>query len=156
MGRKSSDPNTIDRIGSFGLQEWHRMFYRFDTDVPLRWVDVDSAGVVNNAVYLSLMEQARYAYFSHLGLLQGHDVPFVLAEATLQFLKPGRLGMNVQVAACTTKLGSTSFHMSYEVRSGDEVLCKAKAVLVIVDQQMKPCALPDAFRETVAQFEELS
>ena len=35
------------------------MFYRFDTEVPLRWVDVDSAGVVNNAVYLSMMEQAR-------------------------------------------------------------------------------------------------
>lgn len=132
------------------------MFYRFEAEVPLRWVDVDSAGVVNNAVYLSLMEQARYAYFSHLGLMEDHNVPFVLAEATLQFVKPGRLGMNVKVAACTTKLGNTSFHMSYEVRSGDEVLCKAKAALVFVDAQMQPTVLPDAFRETVAQFEELA
>lgn len=131
------------------------MFYRFDTEVPLRWVDVDSAGVVNNAVYLSLMEQARYAYFSHLGLMEGHNVPFVLAEATLQFVKPGRLGMNVTVAARTNKLGNTSFHMDYEVRAGEEVLCKAKAALVFVDAQMQPTALPDAFRETVAQFEEL-
>lgn len=131
------------------------MFYRFDAEVPLRWVDVDSAGVINNAVYLSLMEQARYAYFTHLGLLAGHHVPFVLAETSLQFVKPGRLGMEVQVAVATTKLGTTSFHMSYEVRAGEEVLCKAKAALVFVDQQMKPCTLPVAFRDAVTQFEQL-
>jgi len=132
------------------------MFYRFDTEVPLRWVDVDSAGVINNAVYLTLMEQARYAYFSHLGLMAGHELPFVLAETTMQFLKPGRLGMAVQVSVSTTKLGTSSFDMSYEVRSGDEVLCKSKAVLVFVDKQMKSCPLPENFRATVAQFEELN
>tara|TARA_R110002072_G_scaffold87129_6_gene196689 strand:+ start:8823 stop:9227 length:405 start_codon:yes stop_codon:yes gene_type:complete len=131
------------------------MFYRFDTAVPLRWVDVDSAGVINNAVYLSLMEQARYAYFAHLGLLEGHDVPFVLAESTLKFLRPGRLGMEIEVAVTTTKLGSTSFQMSYEVRSGDHVLCTATAALVFVDEQMKPTALPDNFREVVIQFEQM-
>ena len=36
------------------------MSYRFTVNVPLRWVDVDSWGVVNNAVYLNLMEQARF------------------------------------------------------------------------------------------------
>lgn len=131
------------------------MFYRFDTEVPLRWVDVDSAGVINNAVYLSLMEQARHAYFTQLGLLESHDVPYVLAETTMQFLRPGRLGMDVQVAVATTKLGTTSFHMSYEVRSGEQVLCKGTAALVYVDDQLKPQALPDDFRETVSQFEEL-
>ncbi|MBM3961563.1 MAG: acyl-CoA thioesterase, partial [Planctomycetes bacterium] len=40
------------------------MLFRFAAEVPLRWVDVDSAGVVNNAVYLNLMEQARYLYFT--------------------------------------------------------------------------------------------
>ena len=131
------------------------MFYRFDTEVPLRWVDVDSAGVVNNAVYLSLIEQARYAYFDHLGLMDGHQVPFVLAETTVQFLKPGRLGMKTQVAARTSKFGKTSFHMDYEVRSGDEVLAKAKAALVFVDDAQRPRDVPQAFRDVVAAFEEL-
>ena len=131
------------------------MSYRFETTIPLRWVDVDSAGVINNAVYLSLMEQARYAYFSQLGLMDGHDVPFVLAEATVQFLKPGRLGMAVRVAARTIRLGRTSFPMDYEVRAGDEVLCKATAALVFVDDSMVPRPLPDDFRDAVAQFEQL-
>ena len=153
--RNCWDLDRTDRIRGLGLQQYRLMFYRFEAEVPLRWVDVDSAGVINNAVYLSLVEQARYAYFSHLSLLTGHHVPFVVAETTLQFLKPGRLGMNVVVAVCTTKLGSTSFHMSYEVRSGDEVICKAKAALVFVDDQKQPRALPEDFRATVTQFEEL-
>jgi acyl-CoA thioester hydrolase len=132
------------------------MFYRFDTDVPLRWVDVDSAGVVNNAVYLSMMEQARYAYFTHLGLMTDHVVPFVLAQATVQWLRPGRIGMRVTVAAATTRLGTSSFDMRYEVRAGEEVLCKGDATLVYVDAQTRSCPMPPEFRETVAQFEELA
>ena len=131
------------------------MFYRFDTEVPLRWVDVDSAGVVNNAVFLSLMEQARFSYFSHLGLMTVHRVPFVLAEANVQWLRPGRLGMQVTVAVATTRLGNSSFDMQYEIRNGDEVLCKAKASLVFVDAAMQPSPIPQDFRETLTQFEEL-
>jgi acyl-CoA thioester hydrolase len=132
------------------------MFYRFNTEVPLRWVDVDSAGIINNAVYMSLMEQARYSYFTELGLLQGHEVPFVLAETTMQFVYPGRLDMPIQVAVATTKLGTTSFHMKYEVQSGEQVLCKAIMALVYVDKQMKATALPNDFRETLSQFEQLA
>ena len=131
------------------------MFYRFATEVPLRWVDVDSAGVVNNAVFLSLVEQARFAYFSHLGLVEDHRVPYVLAETTVQFLRPGRLGMELSVAARTSKLGGSSFHMDYEVRSGEDVICKAKAALVYVDDAMQPCEIPADFREVVTTFEEL-
>jgi len=131
------------------------MYYRFDAETPLRWVDVDSVGVVNNAVYMSLMEQARYAYFTHLDLMRDHQIPFVLAEAKLQFVRPGRLGMKVRVGARTTKLGTTSFQMDYEIRGGEEVLCTASATLVFVDEQMRPTPLPATFREAVAQFEEL-
>jgi len=143
-------------IAAAGTGDNAGMFYRFAAEVPLRWVDVDSAGVVNNATFLSMMEQARYAYFTELGLLRDHNVPFVLAETTIQFVRPGRLGMRTEVAAATTKLGNTSFEMQYEVRVGDDVLAKAKATLVFVDDQMQPRAIPEDFRATMAQFEELS
>ncbi|MBL8752863.1 MAG: acyl-CoA thioesterase [Planctomycetes bacterium] len=131
------------------------MFYRFAAEVPLRWVDVDSAGVVNNATYLSLMEQARYLYFKSLGLMVDHRVPFVLAEATVTFVRPGRLGMKCEVAARTAALGNTSFAMEYEIRGDDAVLVTAKAVLVFVDDTWKPSPIPADWRATLAQFEEL-
>lgn len=131
------------------------MFFRFDTAVPLRWADVDSAGVVNNAVFLSLMEQARFQYFQHLGLMKGHAVPFVLAETTVKFERPGRLGMNVEVAVRTRQIGTTSLQMDYEVRGGDETLVTARAALVFVDTHLKPSPVPADWRTAIEQFEEM-
>jgi acyl-CoA thioester hydrolase len=129
------------------------MLYRYCAEVPLRWVDVDSEGVVNNAVYLSLMEQARFLYFDHLGLLPDRKVPFVLAETTVRYLRPGRLGMRTEVAARTSSLGNTSFRMDYEVRSGLEVLATGSAVLVFVDGALRPRPIPDEVRQAIGEFE---
>ena len=131
------------------------MFFRFVTAVPLRWADVDSAGVVNNAVFLSLMEQARYLYFQHLGLMQDHVVPFVLAETTVKFERPGRLGSNIEVACRTRSIGSTSFQMDYEVRADEITLVTARAALVFVDDAMRPSRVPDDWRAAIEQFEEI-
>lgn len=120
---------------------------------PLRWVDVDSEGVVNNAVYLSLMEQARFAYFEQLGLLAGGNVPFVLAEATVRFLRPGRLRMDVVTAARVTRLGRTSFAMEFEVRTEGVVLASGSAALVYVDAALKPVAIEAVARTRIAAFE---
>jgi acyl-CoA thioester hydrolase len=132
------------------------MFFRFAAEVPLRWVDVDSAGVVNNATYLSMMEQARFLYFQHLGLIADHAVPFVLAEVTTKFERPGRLGMRTEVATAVTKLGNTSFGMAYEVRAGDLVLATAVATLVFVDAQLRPAPIPAAWRQCIGEFEQLA
>jgi acyl-CoA thioester hydrolase len=131
------------------------MIYRFVADVPLRWVDVDSEGVVNNAVYLSLMEQARFLYFDHLGLLAQRKVPFVLAETTVKFLRPGRMGMKTEVAVRTRSLGTTSFHMDYEVRAEEHVLAAGQAALVFVDGTLRPTPIPQHVREAIQVFEDM-
>ena len=132
------------------------MLFRFAAEVPLRWVDVDSAGVVNNATYLSLMEQARYLYFTQLGLMNDHRVPFVLAEANVKFLRPGRLGMKVEVAARVGELGRSSFQMDYEIRAEELVLVTGHAALVFVDAATRPMPIPDDWREAIVQFEQLA
>jgi acyl-CoA thioester hydrolase len=120
---------------------------------PLRWVDVDSEGVVNNAVYLSLMEQARFLYFEQLGLLGGGNVPFVLAEATVRFLRPGRLRMDVHTAARVVRLGRTSFAMEFEVRGDGAVLASGTAALVYVDADRRPRPVDAPARARIAAFE---
>ncbi len=127
--------------------------FRFVAPTPLRWVDVDSEGVVNNAVYLSLMEQARFAYFEQLGLLAGGNVPFVLAEATVRFLRPGRMRMDVHTAARVTRLGRSSFAMEFEVRTEGVVLAASNATLVYVDAALKPVAIDATARTRISAFE---
>lgn len=121
----------------------------------MRWVDVDSEGIVNNAVYLSLMEQARFAYFEHLALLTAGKVPFVLADARMTFVRPGRLGMEVVTAARVSRLGRSSFDMAYEVRGDAEVLVRSTAVLVFVGSDLRPVSIDPKTRAEIAAFEGL-
>lgn len=127
--------------------------FRFMVPTPLRWVDVDSEGVVNNVVYLSLMEQARYAYFEQLGVLRDGNIPFVLAETRASYLRPGRLGMDVATRARVIRLGRSSFDMDFECVANGEVLVRAHKVLVWVGRDLRPLPIDEVARTRIAQFE---
>jgi acyl-CoA thioester hydrolase len=130
--------------------------YRFTHQETVRWSDADLMGVLNNAVYLTLLEQARYAYFRRLGLMRGESgFPFVLGSTSVRFLAPGRAGMQLAIGARVTRLGGRSFDMDFAVRSGDLLLATATATLVCVGEDLRSQPIPDAFRAAVARFEGL-
>jgi acyl-CoA thioesterase FadM len=125
--------------------------------VPLRtrWVDEDNQCVLNNAVYLTLFEEGRHAYFSRLGLLDDGRFPFLLAQTNVCFVRPGRGAREVTLELGTTHLGRTSFTQAYRLRGPDgEVWAEAEARLVCYDGA-RATAVPmtPAFRARVAEFE---
>ena len=132
---------------------------RFQTRLRTRWVDEDNQCVLNNAVYLTLMEEARLAYFTELDLMDAQRFPFVLAAANLRFVTPGKGGSEVLIEMSTTHLGSSSFAQAYRVRDGesDEIWCEAVHRMVAWDNQ-KRCkrAMDPEFRTRIAKFEKLS
>ena len=130
------------------------MAYRFTMTQPVRWKDIDAAGVLNNAVYLTLVEQARYRYFEGLGLLEGSaDFMFLLGETTARYLAPGKAGMVLDVRARTSRLGGKSFDQEYELACGETVLCRVRARLVWCDAELASCVIPDEVRRRIAEYE---
>lgn len=131
---------------------------RFRVTLRTRWSDEDTQSVLNNAVYLTLFEEARHRYFGDLGLLEGAHFPFVLAQTNVSFLAPGRGGVEVVVAAVTTEIGRSSFTQSYRVvdAAAGTVLCEAEARLVAWDNAKRAkTGIAPAFRARVAAFEGL-
>ncbi len=132
---------------------------RFRARVRTRWSDEDNQDVLNNAVYLTLLEEARHAYFSRLGLLEGSRFPFLLGQCNLRFLAAGRGGAEVEVDIVTTHLGTSSFRQAYRVRavSGGAVWAEAEALLVCYDAETgRSAPMQPAFRAALAEFEELA
>ena len=129
------------------------MSFRFVHEQPVRWGDIDSVGVLNNAVYLSFLEEARYGYFRHLDLLRDGQLPFLLGETKVRFLRPGRAGMVLSVAAAVRRLGGKSFEMEFEVRHGKDLLATASATLVFADEKLRSREIPPSARERIAAFE---
>ncbi len=132
---------------------------RFRARLFTRWSDEDNQNVLNNAIYLTLLEEARWRYFGELGLLSGHSFPFLLAQTQLRFLRPGRGGVEVEVECATVRLGKTSIQQAYRVSptDGGEPWCEAEALLVTVDASSNlPAPMATELRAAVTEFEDLS
>lgn len=129
--------------------------YAFETEIEVRFSDVDVAGHVNNAVYGTYVEQARIEYLRELfgeGLAEERTV---LAHFEIDYERPVDLGTEtVTVAVRTTNVGSTSVAMEYEIRTVDGVAATAEAVLVTVDGD-EPTPVPEAWRTAIESFEGL-
>ena len=82
-----------------------------------------------------------------------HPIP-----ANIRFLCPGTGGVEVEIEACTTELGKSSFVQAYrvtEVETG-RLLGEAEALLVAWNNERR-CKVPMAptFRRRIAAFEGL-
>lgn len=123
---------------------------RFTTDIQMRFRDIDSMGHVNNAVYLTYLELSRtrfYLEFAKSSRLE--DIDFILAHLDIDFESQAVWGDEIRVTVWPSRLGRSSFTLTYEVTEakGGRILARAKSVLVSYDygaRRSKP--IPDDLR----------
>lgn len=121
----------------------------FEHEIEVRFRDCDAMGHVNNAVYLSYLEQARVAFWHRLTGTSGIPRSFILARAEIDFKAPATLGDRVVVALRVEAVGRTSFTLAYDVLKARtrEVVASARTVQVMFDYGAgKPVPIPDAIR----------
>ena len=114
----------------------------------VRFRDVDSIGHVNNAVFLTYLEEVCIAYL----LPFGADVTnMILARVEIDFRAPLRMGDEIEIGVRPAGVGTKSFQLEYEVRSGDTVAAEAKTVIVSYDYESgRSVELPETWREALA------
>jgi acyl-CoA thioester hydrolase len=133
--------------------------YRFTRPRSVEFRDVDVAGHVNNAVYLTYVETARIAYLGEvLGLDLAYEVSLILAHISVDFRSPARFPETLDVAARVTRVGTKSFDMEHEVRGEDgRLVLEASSVLVAYDYAAnEPMPVPDDWRSRFETYEERS
>ena len=114
----------------------------------VRFRDVDAMGHVNNAVFLTYLEEARIAFLLPLGAEVTH---MILARVEIDFRAPLRMGDEIEIGVRPSDLGTKSFELEYEVRAGDSVAAEAKTVIVSFDYESgRSIELPDSWREALA------
>jgi acyl-CoA thioester hydrolase len=126
---------------------------QFVTTARTRWSDEDNQAVLNNAVYLTLFEEARHAFAVATGGLEANRFPFLLAQTNVRFLRPGRGGVTVTVELTTVHVGTSSFRQAYRVCGPEgEAWAEADALLVCYDPATHTSRPMDGvFRERLTQ-----
>jgi acyl-CoA thioester hydrolase len=115
----------------------------------VRFRDLDPMGHVNNAVFLTYIEQARVTFLAEVGAATGlEDMNIIVARVEIDFKAPVRLGQEVEISVRATRFGTKSFDLDYELRVDGETVAEAKSVQVAYDYRRREAvALPEDWRE---------
>jgi acyl-CoA thioester hydrolase len=106
----------------------------FEKRIEIRWSDLDSSQHVNNAVYLSYLEEVRTAWLAR-ALRDAGVMDFVLAHVEIDFKRELTLDDTAAVARCAlARVGTSSIRTAEEILTeGGELAALAEAVLVARD-----------------------
>src|SRR6266566_9937591 len=93
--------------------------------------DLDPMGHVNNAVFLTYIEQARVAFLAEVGAATGlEDMNMIVARVEISFKAPVPLGQEVEISLRASRFGTKSFDLDYELRGDGELVAQATSVEV--------------------------
>jgi acyl-CoA thioester hydrolase len=122
----------------------------FEHEVAVRFRDCDPMGHVNNAVYLTYLEAARFAWWqSAFGPAGLRDHGFIVARVEIDYRKPALPGEHLLIRLRVTGTGRSSFSVAYEIVNTRtrEVIAEAVSVQVAYDYaQARSVGLSDDLR----------
>lgn len=112
----------------------------FTIPIDIRFNDIDGMGHVNNALYLTYLEQCRMRFFTEVaGSTSERDFPFILAHAAIDYKVPLKMNSQAQVKMWTSRIGGKSWDFDYEIkdRKTAVVYATAKTVQVAYDYPLE-------------------
>ena len=143
----------------------------FEFPIRVYWEDTDAGGIVFYANYLKYFERARTEWLRALGigqwaLREQTGGMFVVADATLKYLRPARLDDELIVTASLQTSGRTALVVAQQAwlkplgaplaqaasaapdQTPSTLLCEGTVRIGWVDSQsMKPARIPNALLE---------
>lgn len=122
----------------------------FRHKLEVRFRDCDPMGHVNNAVYLTYLEQARFAHWRAVWGVDFEGLPedapgVILARVEIDYRRQAKYGDVLEVRISLERIGRTSFSYGYQVVDQDDaVVAEAKSVQVMYDYTAgRPVPLSD-------------
>jgi acyl-CoA thioester hydrolase len=113
----------------------------------VRWDDIDAFGHVNNAKYLTYIQEARFLWSS--------IIEMVVARAEVDYMEPiYEGGRFYDVNLWVESIGNSSFTMAYEVVGDNGVVhAKVRTVQVVISMETKKSRpLKDSEREFLTTY----
>ena len=123
----------------------------------VRWNDLDAFGHINNANYLTFIQEVRadFTWYSRIAKgLKPMSSDMVVARAEIDYLEPiNQGGFEIDIAVWVSKIGNSSFTLEYELTSKAGIHARAKTVQVAVDMATKRSrAINDEERTLLTQY----
>lgn len=133
--------------------------FRFMHRQPVVLRDLDAFGHVNNAVYLTYIENARVAYLKEVvGASRVEEIRNIMASATITYRAPANYGDVIEIGVRVDRVGTKSFVLVYGVSTSDgRHLADATSVQVMFDyEREETIPFPADWLALVERYEQAS
>ena len=134
--------------------------FRHKISIKVRFSDLDAMGHVNNASYLSYLEEARLAYYNQVLKVNTNNLDFnaVIARIEIDYVDQIRLGDDIEVYTRTSKIGSKSSDVEHivVVTTGGNKKIAARALTKLVSfDYRKNTSIPvsEGAKKVIEEFE---
>ena len=136
--------------------------FRYVIPIEVRFADLDVLGHLNNAKYLTYVEQARIVYVRDVCGWDGYDwstLGMILARTEIDYKLPIAFEHKVKVYIRASRLGGKSFDLEYIItrQTGDnepEIAAEVKTIMVAYDYAADTTIpVPDTWRENIVAYE---
>lgn len=129
--------------------------------IVVRYGDMDALGHVNNAKYLTYIEQARITYVRDLGLWDGkaNQYGIIMARAVVDYKSPVTMDDGEAVVfSRVIRVGNKSFEMEHRVmveRGGQPVVAATATIVGVAFDYLANATIPvpDDWREKIQSYE---
>ena len=125
---------------------------------PIRFDEVDPAGIVFFARFMNYAHEAMENFFSDIeggyaGLIQTRKIGFPTVRLEADFNIPLRYGEILRVETSCSRLGNSSATFVHDMRSaasGEICAVVSHVVVTVTLGVLKPCPMPDDVRAKFA------
>ncbi|NKB63345.1 MAG: YbgC/FadM family acyl-CoA thioesterase [Gammaproteobacteria bacterium] len=131
---------------------------RFSITVPINYEDTDAGGIVYYGNYLSYMERARNACLRQAGyplgvLVEEFGVLFVVTDARLKYIQPGRLDDALEITLGVKSIRGASIIFEQNVLRENTKLVEAEIKLAVLQSEtFRPKKLPSFLVNALSQW----
>lgn len=136
--------------------------FKHKYQIRVRNFEVDSQGIVHNAIYLEYCETGRVEYCRQLGfiLLPGgvfdNVIRVMVKRNEITYISPAKVDDLIDVYTRISYIKNSSFcfeHVILDSATG-KVICDQKSVQVNLNQDTnRPARLEDKYRKIISEFE---
>jgi acyl-CoA thioester hydrolase len=124
--------------------------------VRIYYHHTDCGGVVYYANYLNFFEEARTDYFARRGCsikeLSDSGTMFVVARQEIDYKAPAFYGDELEIKTKVAQITGVKIIFEHETfNQSGALLNMARTVLVCVEKNLKPKAIPDSVRSKFSQ-----
>jgi len=133
--------------------------YKFKTDIAIRFSDIDAVGHVNNAVYLTYFEVARFNYWRDVTDWDLKETGIIVGRSEINYLKPVTIDDRLICYVRVIRIGNSSFDVMHVLvkltDKGEEICTTCKTVCISYDYTAnKSIPIPKEGRKKMIEYDE--